>query len=200
MSEMPLMPGSKIIREQDVQHWIDGYAFIEATRAEAVAQMEKIHGIQEASRKEGYQAGFQQGALEASALLTTTTARVNDYVAGLDQQLVDLSLSIISRILGKFDDAELVAKLAQHALQGFQRERDITITVAPDIAEDVAQRIASDYVNPSLNITVLPDPRLSGTKCVLSNAIAVVDAGLETQLAAIREALVAPQRQDGARE
>ncbi|EJN03657.1 FliH/SctL family protein [Phyllobacterium sp. YR531] len=198
MTELPRLPGSKIIREQDVQHWIDGFAFIEATRTEAAAQMGKVHGIQEASRKDGYEAGFQQGALEASALLTTTTARVNDYVAALDQQLVDLSLSIISRIFGQFDDAELVAKLAQHALQGFQRERDITITVAPDIAEDVARRIATDYVNPSLNITVLPDPRLSGTKCVLSNAIAVVDAGLETQLAAIREVLVAPQRQDGA--
>ncbi|MEP7456711.1 FliH/SctL family protein [Phyllobacterium sp. SB3] len=200
MTELPMLPGSKIIREQDVQHWVDGFAFIEATRTEAAAQMDRIHDIREASRKEGYEAGFQQGALEASALLTTTTARVNNYVAALDQQLVDLSLSIISRIFGKFDDAELVAKLAQHALQGFQRERDITITVAPDIAEDVARRIASDYVNPSLNITVLPDPRLSGTKCVLSNAIAVVDAGLETQLSAIREALVAPQRSDGAAE
>jgi type III secretion protein L len=200
MNELPALPGSKIIREQDARHWIDGFAFVEAAKTEAAAEMDKIRGIQETSRKEGYEAGFQQGAIEASALLTTTTARVNDYVSTLEQQLVDLSLSIISRILGKFDDAELVAKLAQHALQGFQRERDITITVAPDIAEDVAQRIASDYVNPSLKITVLPDPRLSGTKCVLSNAIAVVDAGLETQLAAIREALVASQRSDGAAE
>lgn len=200
MTELPTMPGSKIIREQDVQHWVDGFAFIAATKAEAAAQMDQIHAIREANKKQGFEAGFEQGALEAAALLTTTTARVNDYAAALDQQLVDLSLSIITRIFGKFDDAELVAKLAQHALQGFQRERDITITVAPDIAEDVSRRIQSEYANPSLNITVLPDPRLSGTKCVLSNAIAVVDAGLETQLAAIREALLTPQRHNGAVE
>ncbi|UXN58298.1 FliH/SctL family protein [Phyllobacterium zundukense] len=200
MTELPTMPGSKIIRERDVQHWADGFAFMAATKAEAQAQMDQIHGIREASKKEGFEAGFEQGALEAAALLTTTTARVNEYVAALDQQLVDLSLSIITRIFGKFDDAELVAKLAQHALQGFQRERDITIAVAPDIAEDVSRRIKSEYANPSLNITVVPDPRLSGTKCVLSNAIAVVDAGLETQLAAIREALLATRRHDGAVE
>ncbi|MGH6858896.1 MAG: FliH/SctL family protein [Phyllobacterium sp.] len=195
MTELPAKPGPKIVREADVQHWVDGFAFLAATKAEAQAQMDRIHEAREASRKDGYEAGYEQGAQQAAALLATTTARVNDYVATLDRQLVDLSLSIIAKIFGDYDNAELVTKLAVHALQGFQRERDITITVAPDIAEDVSRRIESDYANPSLNITVLADPRLSGTKCVLSNAIAVIDAGLETQLSAIREALVVEHKE-----
>ncbi len=191
MTQLPATPGQKIIRQSEVQPWIDGYAFLAAARADAQQQMHKMSEVREASRKEGYEAGFAEGARDAGLLLTATTARVNDYVAALDQQFVDLSLSIIARIFGRFDDADLVARLARHALQGFQRERDITLSVAPDIAEDVSQRISSEYADESLNITVLGDPRLSGTKCVLSNAIAVVDASLETQLAAIREALVA---------
>ncbi|UXN66887.1 type III secretion system stator protein SctL (plasmid) [Phyllobacterium sp. A18/5-2] len=198
MTQLPAVPATKIIRQEEVQHWLDGYAFVAAAKAEAQAQMDKMSEICEASRKEGYQTGFEQGAREAAALLTATTARVNSYVATLDQQIVDLSLSIITKIFGKFDDADLVARLAEHALQGFQRERDITISVAPDIAEEVSQRINSEYAHESLNITVLADPHLRGTKCVLSNAIAVIDAGLETQLAAIREALVDHPAKDGA--
>lgn len=198
MTQLPAVPGTKIIRQAEVQHWVDGYAFVAAAKAEAQAQMDNMSEIREASRKEGYETGFEQGAREAATLLTATTARVNNYVATLDQQIVDLSLSIITKIFGKFDDADLVARLAQHALQGFQRERNITISVAPDIAEEVSQRIKSEYANESLNITVLADPHLSGTKCVLSNAIAVIDAGLETQLAAIREALVDHPATDGA--
>jgi type III secretion protein L len=198
MTQLPATPGSKVIRQAEVQHWIDGYAFVAAAKAEAQAQIDLISEIREASCREGYTTGFEQGAREAATLLVTTTARVNDYVAGLDQQLVDLSLSIIAKIFGKFDHAEVVARLVQHALQGFQRERDITISVAPEIAEEVSQRIKAADANEALNISVLADPRLSGTKCVLSNAIAVVDAGLETQLSAIREALVAAPAKDGA--
>lgn len=198
MTDLPPMPGVKIIREKDVQPWIDAYAFIAGARADAQAEMERIHEIREAGRKEGYEAGFQQGAQQAGALLTTTTARINDYVASLDQQFVDLSLSIIVKVLGKFGDAELVTRLAHHALQSFQRERDITIAVAPDIAEDVARRIKSENTNPSLTLTVVPDPHLNGTQCVLSNAIALVDASLEMQLSAIRQALLSPSRSTGA--
>lgn len=191
MTQLPPMPGQKIIREAQVEPWIDGYAFLEAARAHAEVQKKEMSDIREESRREGYEAGFKEGARDAAILLTTTTARVNNYVAALDQELASLTLSIVARIFGEFDDADLVVRLVRHALKGFQRERDVTLSVAPGIAEDVSERISREFTDESLNITVLGDPSLSGTKCVLSNAIAVVDASLETQLSAIREALVA---------
>lgn len=189
MTELPPMPAAKVIKQAAVTPWLDGFAFLNAAEQEAQARLGRADEITEASRQQGYQAGFEQGAKEASALLISTTAQVNNYVAGLDRQLVELSLSIIAKMLGSFDQAELVAKLAKHALQGFQRERDIIIAVAPDIAPVVGEKLQAEHSNPSINFTVVPDPRLTGAQCILSNAIAVVDASLDTQLAAIREAL-----------
>ncbi|MDI6836338.1 type III secretion system stator protein SctL [Ciceribacter thiooxidans] len=198
MNDLPSRPTAKILRQAQAEHWLEGFAFLDAARAEAERQRAEMREIVENGRREGYEAGRLAGERQAAALLVKTTADVNAYMAGLDRQIAELSLAIIEKLLGGFDQAELVARLAQQALQSFQHERDVTITVAPAIAERVSELVRQRHTNHALKITVLADPRLDGSKCVLANSIAVVDAGLDTQLSVIRDALVGarPARPD----
>jgi type III secretion protein L len=190
MSELPPSPTRKILRQAEAEHWREGFAFLEAAKAEADRQRAELHERVEKSRREGYEAGRLDGERQAAALLVKTTADVNAYVAGLDRQIAELSLAIVEKLVGRFDQAELVARLAQQALQSFQHEREVTITVAPALAERVTELVHRENVSGTLKIAVLADPRLDGSKCVLANAVAVVDAGLDTQLSVIREALL----------
>ncbi len=198
MNDLPSSPTAKILRQGQAEPWLEGFAFLEAAKAEAERQRAEMRQTVEKGRREGYEAGRLAGERQAAALLLKTTADVNAYMAGLDRQIAELSLAIVEKLLGGFDQAELVARLAQQALQSFQHERDVTITVAPAIAERVAELVRQRHTNQSLKITVLADPRLDGSKCVLANAIAVVDAGLDTQLSVIRDALIGtrPPRPD----
>ncbi len=198
MNDLPSSPTAKILRQGQAEPWLEGFAFLEAAKTEAERQRAEMRQTVEKGRREGYEAGRLAGERQAAALLLKTTADVNAYMAGLDRQIAELSLAIVEKLLGGFDQAELVARLAQQALQSFQHERDVTITVAPAIAERVAELVRQRHTNQSLKITVLADPRLDGSKCVLANAIAVVDAGLDTQLSVIRDALVGtrPARPD----
>ncbi|HLP68217.1 MAG TPA: type III secretion system stator protein SctL [Rhizobium sp.] len=193
MNDLPSIPTAKILRQGQAEPWLDGFTFLEAAKAEAERQRAEMRQTVEKGRREGYEAGRLAGERQAAALLLKTTADVNAYMAGLDRQIAELSLAIVEKLLGGFDQAELVARLAQQALQSFQHERDVTITVAPAIAERVAELVRQRHTNQSLKITVLADPRLDGSKCVLANSIAVVDAGLDTQLSVIRDALVGTQ-------
>ena len=193
MNEIPASPTSKILRQAEAEHWLEGFAFLEAAKAQAERELAKVRDVIEESRREGYEAGRIDGERQAAALLVKTTADVNRYMAGLDRQIAELSLAVVEKLLGRFDEAELVARLAQQALQSFQHERDVTITVAPALAERVAELVSRHNTNDMLKIAVLPDPRLDGSKCVLANAVAVVDAGLDTQLSVIRDALLGLQ-------
>ncbi|MET4691475.1 FliH/SctL family protein [Sinorhizobium fredii] len=190
MNEIPSSPTSKILRQAEAEHWLEGFAFLEAAKARADRQLAELQDLVEESRKQGYEAGRVEGERQAAALLLRTTAGVNAYMAGLDRQIAELSLAVIEKLLGRFDQAELVAGLAQQALQSFRHERDVTITVAPALAERVAELVQRENSNETLKIAVLADPRLDGSKCVLANAVAVVDAGLDTQLSVIRDALL----------
>lgn len=193
MNEIPASPTSKILRQAEAEHWLEGFAFLETAKAQAERELAKVRDVVEESRREGYEAGRIDGERQAAALLVKTTADVNRYMAGLDRQIAELSLAVVEKLLGRFDEAELVARLAQQALQSFQHERDVTITVAPALAERVAELVSRHNTNDMLKIAVLPDPRLDGSKCVLANAVAVVDAGLDTQLSVIRDALLGLQ-------
>jgi type III secretion protein L len=193
MNEIPASPTRKILRQAEAEHWLEGFAFLEAAKAQAERELAKVRDVIEESRREGYEAGRIDGERQAAALLVKTTADVNRYMAGLDRQIAELSLAVVEKLLGRFDEAELVARLAQQALQSFQHERDVTITVAPALAERVAELVTRHNTNDMLKIAVLPDPRLDGSKCVLANAVAVVDAGLDTQLSVIRDALLGLQ-------
>ncbi|APG87280.1 type III secretion component, YOP proteins translocation protein L (plasmid) [Sinorhizobium americanum CCGM7] len=190
MNELPPSPTRKILRQAEAERWLAGFAFLEAAKAEADRQRAEVRAIVEESRREGYEAGRLDGERQAAALLLKTTADVNAYMAGLDRQIAELSLAVVEKLIGRFDQAELVSRLAQQALQSFQHEREVTITVAPALAERVTELVHRENDSGTLKIAVLADPRLDGSKCVLANAVAVVDAGLDTQLSVIREALL----------
>ncbi|UTV41884.1 FliH/SctL family protein (plasmid) [Ensifer adhaerens] len=193
MNELPSGPTKRILRQAEGEQWLDGFAFLEAARAEADRQLAEVREIVETSRKHGCEAGRIEGERQGAALLLKTTAEVNAYMAGLEQQIAELSLMIVEKLIGRFDQAELVARLAQQALQSFQHERDVTITVASALAERVSEFVQQNNSIDKLKISVLADPRLDGSKCVLANAVAVVDAGLDTQLSVIRDALLGAQ-------
>ncbi|ASY65879.1 Type III secretion cytoplasmic protein (YscL) (plasmid) [Sinorhizobium sojae CCBAU 05684] len=190
MKELPNRPTTKILRKAEGHHWLEGFAFLKAAKTEADHQLAQVRQLVEASRRQGYEAGRSEGERQAAVLLMKTTADVNAYVAGLDRQIAELSLAIVEKLLGRIDQAELVATLAQQALQSFQHEREVTITVSPAAADRVAELIERHNKHPALKISVLPDPRMDDGKCVLANAVAVVDAGLDTQLSVVRDALL----------
>ncbi|RCS22718.1 HrpE/YscL family type III secretion apparatus protein [Phyllobacterium salinisoli] len=192
MNALPPKPPVKIIRHEEADYWRDGYALLQAAQQEAERQRVAAREAYEESRRQGLEAGRQEGEHEAAALLAEVTAKANRYLAGLDQQVVDLSLAVVEKLLGRYRDAELVSMLAQQALSAFRREQQVTVSVAPHIADEVEKLIGES--RPELAQTgfaVMADPRLTGDQCVIASPVAVMNAGLDSQLSAIRAALTA---------
>jgi type III secretion protein L len=177
---LPASPGQKILRAQEAALWLDGYRFLEETKAAYAAEYQR-----------GYEEGKAAGAAEAAQIVNATVVKVDRYLASLDQQVAGLAVNIVRRVLGDLDPTELISMAAAHALSDFRREKTLTVTVHPEAAERVAASLDAYVRNSGLGITVNVEPDLTLRKdgCVLSSEFAVIDATVEAQINALASAI-----------
>ena len=181
--DLPKAPSAKIIRAGEESAWRDGFRFLSETQ--------RIHAAEGAR---GYAEGRDAGAKEASLLLLRTREEVDRHLASLEPQLARLAFDIVRRVLGEFDDAELVSRAARTALTEFREAKAVTIRVHPSAAQHLQNALFDIFVGDDAGpaITIEADARLETRSCILSTDVAVVDASIETQLAAIAEAASRP--------
>ena len=113
---LPRSPGAKILRREDAQNWIDGYRFVEEARRHADMVSENAQAAYEDAKARGLEEGCAIGNAEAAGIVADTVAKVDRYLASVETQIASLSLSVVERILGQFDDAEFVARAVRQAL------------------------------------------------------------------------------------
>lgn len=196
MTELPTRPYARIIRAEHAESWIDGYAFLEQAKAEAEAirasAQDEVAKAREAGRLEGRAAG----EAEAAALLVQTQADVDCYLEGIEPQLAVLAMEIVQRVVGQFEDVDLVARATGQALETLRGESTVVVNVAPDLVQDVQQRLAA--MGPETgSIRVAADRHLSGRQCILTTPSTSIDIGIDTQLEAIRATMGAANRSNG---
>ena len=190
---VPNRPLARIIRAEDAQSWIDGYAFLERAKAEATAIRATAHEEIEKAREAGRTEGRKDGEAQAAELLMRTQADVGRYLGEAEPRLIALAMEIVQQVLGTFSNSELVARAARQAIQTFSDENGITINVAPEIVDEVKEHFATlDLKN--MAIRVIADRHLSATQCTVTTPSASIDVGIETQLAAIRAMMQAASR------
>jgi len=188
MNSLPPRPGKVILRAGEAEAWIDGYAFLEQARQRAAEQEAAVRRARDAGYAEGFAAGRRDGEARAAELLATTQHDVKRYLDGLEPALAELSLSLVRRILGEFDEAELIARCVRQALDEWRHEHRIRIRVAPALEARVSESLAESPPATS-DYQVEADAQLGPSQCLLVSPIAVMDIGLESQLEALRRAL-----------
>jgi type III secretion protein L len=180
-SQLPKAPGAKIIRAGQENAWIDGFELLKTAR--------KAH---EAERTRGYTEGLEAGKQEAAKLLMATSQKVDRYLGSIEGEISSLALSIVRNVLREFDQEELVARAAANALAELRATKTVRIKVHPAAEARVRDYLAqaalfSDEQQPT--VTIEADSQLNPESCILSTDAAVIEATIETQLAAIAEAM-----------
>jgi type III secretion protein L len=179
--ELPNAPGGKVIRAAQEAAWRDGFAFLAEVRA-----------LQAAERAKAFAEGKEAGSLEAAKLVAETSAKVQTYLAAMDKRVASLAFDIVKRVLSEFDDRELVARATRNALADFRGANTVTIKLHPSVEAHVRRAIAGLVAAggaDSFAVTIEADPEMGERNSVLSTEFAVVEATIDTQLAAIAHAM-----------
>lgn len=156
-------------------------------------EAEKVYASE---RKRGYSDGMEAAALQTAKLVSETSQKVDRYLASLDKEVANLALSIVRNVLNEFDDDELVAKAASKAISDMRTAKAVYIKIHPSaemrVRDDLTSIVNSAH-EPMPVVTIETDDQLDTQSCILSTEFAVVEATIETQLAAIAEAIGLPE-------
>ncbi|MDI5935654.1 type III secretion system stator protein SctL [Halomonas sp. M4R5S39] len=191
MNELPTRPSKTILRNGEAQAWIDGYAFLERARARASEIDVETRRTTATAYADGFEEGRREGEAQAAELLAQTTQRVTRYLGGLDRSMAELCLQMVRRILGEFDDAELIGRCVRQALREYRHDMNVTVRVAAERVADVEALLAAVPDAPDdPAYRVEGDAQLGPGQCLLVSPVAVVDVGLDSQLTALRRALM----------
>jgi type III secretion protein L len=186
---LPKEPGSRILRAADVEAWQEGYRFLALVREAAAKTEQNARSAYEAAYAKGFAEGRAAGVIEANRLVRETTLTVDRYLSRIENEISTLVLSIVRRVIGEIDVADLVAHAATQAMTEFRQEKQVKVAVHPSAADRVSLALAAFAHNDRPSIMVEPDPALDEGACVLVSDVAVVDASIEVQMRALEASL-----------
>ena len=141
---------------------------------------------------EAQAAGSARGEAEAAERIGRAIADVDAYFAGLSSELADLVFTVVRDVVDQFDRRDIVAMAALKALTAFRRSRTLTVRVHPDHVETVNETLQEAVRTGGVEIAleVSGDPTMARGGCVLTSDIATVDAGIDSQIEALRRGLL----------
>ena len=183
-------PGSTVLRADELQVLADGQQAIAAAAAQADLVLGQAQEAYEAEKRRGYAEGQEAARLDAAERLIETVARQVEVCSGLEGRMVDLVMNAVRTVIHGYDERERIFMTVRNVLAVARRQKQVTVRLAPAEVAAVRERIDTlKQEFPGIDvIEVVPDHRLEGDACVLETEVGVVEASLETQMKALRQA------------
>ena len=118
-----------------------------------------------------------------------TVGRTVEYFAGVENEMVELVMSAVRKVVDGFDDREKVM-VVRNALAVVRNQKQMTLRLNPAEVDTVREQI-NDLLAayPGVGyLDILADGRLARGACILESEIGMVEASLEGQIQALRQA------------
>lgn len=166
--------------------------------------------LREHVRQEAYEAGYAQGlaegreaarreweaalrkARETVALAQQEKARV---IAEAEPFLVELAVAIAEKLIGEHLALapETVLTVVRNALKRSRERTEVAVYVHPDDYPIVldGRPLLADALSPQTELVVYPDEAVKRGGCLVKTSLGTIDARLDHQLEAVRQALMA---------
>ncbi len=183
-------PGSTVLRADEMQVLADGQQAIAAAAAQADLVLGQAQEAYEAEKRRGYAEGLEAARLDAAERLIENVARQVEFFSGLEGRMVDLVMNAVRTVIHGYDERERIFMTVRNVLAVARSQKQVTVRLAPAEVAAVRERIDTlKQEFPGIDvIEVVPDHRLEGDACVLETEVGVVEASLETQMKALRQA------------
>lgn len=184
LGETGVVPLGNLVKGHVYQRIVD------AERVLAEAEAEGRRAYDEAVAC-GREAGENEGRNASAALMAETLAEARSYLRGAEERLVGIVTEAVRRILGEFDDTELVARMVGRLVREAEGEGKIRLRVSPRQFEAVRER-ARQLQSASAggeSIEVIADADVDDGGCRMETELGFVSTSIEEQLEALRVAL-----------
>lgn len=183
-------PAVRVLRAAEYATLVQAQALLDNAHAQAEAILAGANEAFEAERRRGYEDGKQEALLDQAEKMIETVSRTVDYFASVENEMVDLVMAAVRKVVDGFDDHEKVMVVVRNALAVVRNQKQMTMRLHPTEIDVVRERINDILAAyPGVGyLDLMPDARLARGACILESEIGMVEASLEGQIEALRGA------------
>ncbi len=183
-------PGKKVLCSTDYTALADANALLQSARQQADAILAGAQEAFEAERQRGYADGREQALMDQAEKMIETVSRTVDYFAGIETEMIELVMGAVRKVIDGFDDHEKIMIVVRNALAVVRNQKQLTLRLNPDEVEVVRGQLNSLLAAyPGVGyLDIIGDGRLARGACILESEIGIVEASLEEQIKALRNA------------
>ena len=200
-NRLKVSPSSKLIKAESYSDIVkaEDILFKVRTKADQIlrAAKEEAKKIERDAKsayaseyEKGYNDGLEKAKQEMASQINATILKSEHYIHNLEETITALVLDTVRKVIDALDQSELINALVKKALTVMKNKKQIKLKVSPIHVDFLNEKIteiltAFPYID---GIEVLADERLAQNQLVLESPVGIVDASIETQLAAIQDA------------
>ena len=189
-----LAPDQVLLRSADYQGYLTANQLVELARERAQAIEQGAHDVYQQQKALGWQAGVEEARIQQATLIQETLVQCNQYYRQVEQQMSEVVLQAVRKILKQYDNTELALSVTREALSLVSNQKHVILHVQPEqvvaMREQVSQ-VLKDFPEVGY-VEVVADARLDQGGCILETEIGIIDASVDGQLAALGLALKKP--------
>jgi type III secretion protein L len=181
----------KIIKACDVWAFHDARKAVEDGRSRRNQILDAAMAAFEAEQRRGYLEGQEGARLEQTANMVSIISQTVDYFAKVEEQMVDLVLEAMRRIIDDYNDHEKIQMVVKTSLALVRSRRQITVKVHPFNLDTIQSQITALLEKyPGIErLEVVTDPQLAKDACIIESDIGQIEASMSGQIDALRESL-----------
>ncbi len=161
------------------------------TKAEEV--LAKAVADREAALKKGYAEGESKGLSLVTEKLMKLEAIRERFYGNAEPEMIRLVMDIAEKVIGRIaaENPDLIRSVVRQALERALGDR-ITVSLNPEDYRSLmsGEHEFGDVVDRTKRLMFREDEAVAKGGCVVETEVGTIDARIETQLAAIRKALI----------
>lgn len=183
-------PIGNLIKASQYQGLLTSQELIAAAQSRSEQILDDAQHEWERQREAGFQAGRLLAQESAAEMAIGHQQRLLTHLAQIRQQLTEIVIQAVTKIVGDLPVVELVERLIDKALAELVGQNRVTLLIHPDnlaAVDQLSQKLCSHHGIGLLELQ--SDPRVPLHTCVLSTPKQVIDASLEVQFSALRHLL-----------
>lgn len=183
-------PAQPVLKAEQVRVLLEQSRVLEAARKEANRIVSSAQAAYEAECRRGYEEGLAEAKMEQAERMIESVTRTVDFFSRIESDMVELVMESVQKIVNGFDDHERVLVVVRNAIAVVRNQKQITLRLNPsqvDIVKSKMHALLADYQGVG-HLDIVADPRLAPDACILESEIGIVEASVEGQLQALRNA------------
>jgi type III secretion protein L len=178
-----------VLKQHEYAALLNATSILTKPQQERTRLLDEARAQCETQQREGFAAGFAKGELEAATRLYADTLANARALAAMKQLMAELVTRTVRELADDLPRDAIYAKAFARLEALIEQEPALTVRIAPPRVADVERALAT-VATATQRIRIVPDASLRDDALAVETASGVLEAGIDTQLAALRAAIV----------